>query len=874
MSRTNGRKEVTGSYNGGTSARTRPLSFEEIMLKRKLAADGKERTSILKEHLVQNDVKLTSAHMDSARDNRSTKYFKEEKKERSLKTKEKIMKAKDGNLGSTYKHKPGSNEMSKSNYTSSNKDKERTNENQNNHRSKDDKMQTSFRNDLKRKQMKQSMEKDKHDNRDRKSREEIQRKEYRYADEKNKSETEYFSLRKFDKYDSERLQYSEYAERNDRRKEGSKPYFEEPKSKRKRSRSPGQEPERYRSVSSSPRAHKRSYRGWEHEHSSLSSFKEKSRRKHSDGDKLRTSGNGGYNSSNYHKHGSRLGGYSPRKRRPEAPHKSPSPILPSQERKAAKWDQLPSEARNSGFMLMPSNDQTTVTKIQEPASTAPVTTATTIPQRAPLVEILSSKISASVDSVQLTQATRPMRRLYVDNLPASASEKAVVDFLNDLLVSSGVHHIKGTSPCINCILNKERNQALVEFLTPQDATSALTFDGRSFSGALLKFRRTKDFVEALTGAPEKRQEEIRAVADIVRDSPHKIFIGGISEDISSSLLEEIVSAYGDLKSYRFGFEKKHNGPCAFLEYEDHAVTLKACSGLNGMKLGGHILTVVQALPDFQVEEKTECAPCYDIPVHAKPLLAPSTKVLRLKNVFNEEFMLLSESELEEVLDDVRLECTRFGTVKEVNLVRYNDNQVAVAGASETCNNEDSIEIECRTEDPSDQHQHSQDLMPEGDIGSAGDTSNGSGEDVRRIDDSSAIEIQHIADVEIGQQLESNKDTSMNEEEIGPSPGSSSPKLDMVDAEIGNSACRNVTAAEPAESTIDRMDSRTVVDKGTGDSDEFAFEPGSIFVEFLRKEAACTAAHSLHGRTYGEQIVTAGFFPYDKYTARFHGSKQS
>lgn len=194
------------------------------------------------------------------------------------------------------------------------------------------------------------------------------------------------------------------------------------------------------------------------------------------------------------------------------------------------------------------------------------------------------------------------------------------------------------------------------------------------------------------------------------------------------------------------------------------------------------------------------------------------------------------------------------------------------------------------EGPSNQHQRTQDLMPEGDIESAGDTSSGSGEDVQNnnlpleesvtshgIDDSSAIETQRIADVEIGQQLASDKDTSMNEEETGPSQGSSSPKLDVVDAQIENSSCRNATVAEPAELAANAA---VVVNKGTGDgknekqySDEFVFEPGSVFVEFLRKEAACTAAHSLHGRTYGEQIVTAGFFPYDKYMARFHGSKQ-
>lgn len=33
------------------------------------------------------------------------------------------------------------------------------------------------------------------------------------------------------------------------------------------------------------------------------------------------------------------------------------------------------------------------------------------------------------------------------------------------------------------------------------------------------------------------------------------------------------------------------------QYVDQSVTLKACAGLNGMKLGGQVLTVVQAIPN-------------------------------------------------------------------------------------------------------------------------------------------------------------------------------------------------------------------------------------------------------------------------------------
>lgn len=45
-------------------------------------------------------------------------------------------------------------------------------------------------------------------------------------------------------------------------------------------------------------------------------------------------------------------------------------------------------------------------------------------------------------------------------------------------------------------VNKDKCQALVEFLTPEDASTALSFDGRSFNGNILKIRRPKDYVEA------------------------------------------------------------------------------------------------------------------------------------------------------------------------------------------------------------------------------------------------------------------------------------------------------------------------------------------------------------------------------------------
>lgn len=44
-------------------------------------------------------------------------------------------------------------------------------------------------------------------------------------------------------------------------------------------------------------------------------------------------------------------------------------------------------------------------------------------------------------------------------------------------------------------MNKEKGQAVVEFLTPEDASTALSLDGKSFSGNILNIRRPKDYVE-------------------------------------------------------------------------------------------------------------------------------------------------------------------------------------------------------------------------------------------------------------------------------------------------------------------------------------------------------------------------------------------
>ncbi|KAJ6321569.1 hypothetical protein OIU77_011606 [Salix suchowensis] len=194
-----------------------------------------------------------------------------------------------------------------------------------------------------------------------------------------------------------------------------------------------------------------------------------------------------------------LGGYSPRKRKTEATIKTTSPDKHSPERKCAKWDLAPEETNNVFPAATLSNFQspnpTVSSNIHEVASAVPITSTAVNPLSGVSHSASSTAAKVSIESIQLTQATCPMRMLYMENIPATASEKAVMECLNSLLISSSVNHIQGTQPCISCIMLKEKGQALVEFLTPEDASAALSFNGNSFSGSIIKVRRPKDFVE-------------------------------------------------------------------------------------------------------------------------------------------------------------------------------------------------------------------------------------------------------------------------------------------------------------------------------------------------------------------------------------------
>eukprot|EP01018_Ginkgo_biloba_P030457 Gb_32245 [translate_table: standard] len=932
----------------GTAARTRPCSIEDIILKRyskKLVKDAKDGSTKIKSGSGQSDSENTSEQskrgtyyghgMDPASESvqlkkknaleeehlqKDTLSRKEEKhsskKTGSLEKAEiihyptmlsRIKSQKDkGNLKAVVESfKPGG--------------KVDKHEKRSHHRSKGD---GDYHTEDAKKESKGTKDRLKEKHRDKQKLEEREgkRKHEDEKDNKRKIENDRSGKRKHEARSHipekvDRRQEDDYLERKERWKDSSHvSRHKEIKSKHsKRSRSPEHKKtkERGRSPSTSPRLHKRhsSYHGKDHDRdrSSLNPLKERSEKDCPDSERNEKDKNGpsAPYGGHYRRYGggtSGLGGYSPRRRRSETAVKTPSPPSHSPERKHPAWDLPPSSGMDSNMVAsMVSAYQASTLQIGASSNAPALSTASmgmpTIQKSNPSVPVLIPslfhQVNPLVDAVELTQSTRPSRRLFVDNLPSSVSDGELMEFLNATLLSASANHLPGTQPCISCVVNEDKNHAFAEFLTPEDATAALALDGIMLKGTTLKIKRPKDFVEPA------------------------IFIGGISHILSSDKVKEIVTAFGQLKAYHFevNTEKKPPEVFAFLEYVDPSVTLKACAGLNGMRLGDGILSVVQATPDASGEAKVGSIPFYGIPEHAKPLMEKPTRVLELRNVITkDELLQMSETELEEISEDIRIECTRFGTVKSVNIVRCNDSSLKDSIAPDasqnlgTCINsiqnrengnsqmclpgqgEDQNHLECLKEQQKgtveDTKENARETKagvsdfiesskhPEGeqsiehhvvnmlDENGASDGSNDNA--ARHFSQATPDKRQH------GDSGEANELACADKNEQTVTPESVN-ALDLG----GNSIDRGLAEWEiegRQQSSLDPDNMQIPAIKKNEEghlSEKMKFQQvGSVLVEFSREEAVCLAAHTLHGRLYGSQKVIASYFPHSLYQKRF------
>uniref|UniRef100_A0A9J8AI66 Splicing factor U2AF subunit n=2 Tax=Cyprinus carpio TaxID=7962 RepID=A0A9J8AI66_CYPCA len=284
-----------------------------------------------------------------------------------------------------------------------------------------------------------------------------------------------------------------------------------------------------------------------------------------------------------------------------------------------------------------------------------------------------------------SQMTRQARRLYVGNIPFGITEESMMDFFNAQMRLGGLTQAPG-NPILAVQINQDKNFAFLEFRSVDETTQAMAFDGIIFQGQSLKIRRPHDY-QPLPGMSENPSVYVPGVVStVVPDTIHKLFIGGLPnylnddqqfEFVLCPQVKELLTSFGPLKAFNLvkdtatGLSKGY----AFCEYVDVNINDQAIAGLNGMQLADKKLLVQRASVGAKNATMTsinETPVTLQVPgMMTNPMGQMGgipTEVLCLMNMVAPE-ELLDDEEYEEIVEDVRDECSKYGQVKSIEIPR-------------------------------------------------------------------------------------------------------------------------------------------------------------------------------------------------------------
>ena len=304
---------------------------------------------------------------------------------------------------------------------------------------------------------------------------------------------------------------------------------------------------------------------------------------------------------------------------------------------------------------------------------------------------------------------RQSKRLFVYNLPASATDDNTVDFFN--LQLNGLNVTRGTDPCISAQISQDRSYALVEFKSSEDATNAMALDGIGMepesmdtsngnangTARGLQIKRPKDYI--VPAVTDDTENEAGILSNIVPDTQYKISITHIPHYLQEEQVQELLVAFGELKSFVLVQDTSsgQSRGIAFSEYVDaKGATEIAVESLNGMELGDSHLKVQRASIGIQQVGGEMSVNAMSMMAGAQSNDVDGGRVLCLMNMITpEELMDADEADGEfwrfplnalipflllyawlirnflstEILEDIKEECAKFGNLVDVKMPR-------------------------------------------------------------------------------------------------------------------------------------------------------------------------------------------------------------
>jgi splicing factor U2AF subunit len=222
----------------------------------------------------------------------------------------------------------------------------------------------------------------------------------------------------------------------------------------------------------------------------------------------------------------------------------------------------------------------------------------------------------------------------------------------------------------------------------------MALDGALLGGHYIRCRRPKDY-HPTAGHTTKQWVIGDIVSSHVPDGPDKIYLGGLPETITDEQLRQIAESFGKLKAYtlvRDTMTGQLKG-FAFFSYQDARVTQDAIKGLNGITVGGKsIVCKLARKNEFEDPQAllNPNNPAYSalisalgggpVPPPPTPFAAlpapaaaalPATPVLVFQNMVTPHELGDAE-EYEDILLDIREECSKYGAVATLAMPRPNN----------------------------------------------------------------------------------------------------------------------------------------------------------------------------------------------------------
>ncbi|KAJ3445606.1 RNA-binding protein [Anaeramoeba flamelloides] len=209
-------------------------------------------------------------------------------------------------------------------------------------------------------------------------------------------------------------------------------------------------------------------------------------------------------------------------------------------------------------------------------------------------KIASSGISKPVNLTNLLNPNRtrtPIQpqddtelKLYVGNIPMGLLPITLKNFINQAMVIKKLS--TDLSSVIKATVHNDKPYGFVWFKDKETTTKATQLDGIQMGNHLIKINRPTKWYQL---HPEKKPNELL--------NQEKIFVGGLPAQITEKQLVQLLTQYGELKSFLLikdpmtGESKGY----AFCEYVDPKVTDKVCNVLNGSQLFDKKITVQRAV---------------------------------------------------------------------------------------------------------------------------------------------------------------------------------------------------------------------------------------------------------------------------------------